>query len=206
MENKAYRLKIQRYGLGKTPLDYRTTPEQEALLRDTALSYAEVAERTGWSVRSAEYRALLLGVERLPDYEDWIPEELALFEDRSLQFPDIAVLTGRSRESVKMKANRLGQHKRRYWSQAGYVPDSNDYRGVEWKRLRLQVLERDGYVCQDGGEFVPSGVGLVVHHAVPWRLRQVNDPRFLVTLCRPHHMRRPEHGWAEIPEQVLALL
>ncbi len=153
-----------------------------------------------------EYKAKLIGVVRLPDYDDWTPEEEALFEDRSLQFPDIAALTGRSREAVKVKANRLGAHKRRYWHQPGYVSESNDYRGRGWKKLRLTVLERDGYTCQDGREFVPSGEGLVVHHAVPWRLHPANDLRFLVTLCRSHHMQRPEHDWTEIPEGVALLL
>lgn len=199
-------LKRERYGKGTaehSPRLGRLVDAELNLLRDTSLTYAEIAERTGWPVRVAEYKAKRLGIERLPDYEDWAPEELALFEDRSLQFPDIAELTGRSREAVKVKANRLGEHKRRYWAQDGYVPDSNDYRGRGWKKLRLQVLERDDYICQDGGEFIPSGEGLVVHHVIPWRLRQVNDLRFLVTLCRSHHMQRPEHAWTEIPENVL---
>ena len=66
----------------------------------------------------------------------------------------------------------------------------------------LQALERDGYVCQDRGEFLPSGKGLVVHHMIPWRLRPVNDLRWLVTLCVACHLRRPEHFWQKIPEHV----
>jgi hypothetical protein len=41
-----------------------------------------------------------------------------------------------------------------------------------------------------------------VHHVIPYRLRPVNDPRWLVTLCKSHHMQRPEHRWTEIPEYV----
>jgi hypothetical protein len=200
--NKAYRLGIARYGYDQA---LRIPDDIRRFVEDTSLTYAEVAARTGLGVREVEWKAKLLGVERLPDYDNWTPDELALFEDRTLQFPDIAALTGRSREAVKVKANRLGVHKRRLWSQPGYVPEGNDYRGRGWKRLRLQVLERDGYACQDGGEFFPSGAGLVVHHVIPWRLRQVNDLRFLVTLCRSHHMRRPEHAWVNVPEDILAL-
>ena len=204
VENKASRLGVARYGFDQAD---RIPEHVRALVLDTSLSYAEVAARTGLTERAVEWKAKLLGVERLPDYEDWTLDELALFEDRALQFPDIAALTGRSREAVKVKANRLGLHKRRYWHQPGYVPDGNDYyRGEGWSDIRCLVLERDGFTCQDGGEFVPSGTGLVVHHVIPWRLRQVNDFRFLVTLCRSHHVQRPEHNWTEVQEDVASLL
>jgi 5-methylcytosine-specific restriction endonuclease McrA len=201
--------KRQRYGKG-SGLGYSRLEEcseaELALLCDTSLSYVEIAEQTGWSVRSAEYRAKRLGVQRLADYEDWTEAELATLRDLSLSFSEVATLTGRSWTAVKVKANRLGLHCRRYWSQPGYEPGADDYRGQGWRRIRLDILERDQYTCRDGGEFVPSGHGLVVHHEIPWRLHPVNDPRFLVTLCRSHHMKRPEHGWASIPPHVEALL
>jgi len=202
--NKAYRLGIARYGFDQAD---RIPAHVRELVLDTSLAYAEVAKRTGLTERAVEWKAKLLGVVRFPDFDDWTSDELALFEDRTLQFPDIAALTGRSREAVKVKANRLGLHRRRYWHQPGYTPDGNDYyRGEGWRGIRSQVLERDGFTCQDGREFIPSGTGLVVHHVVPWRLCHVNDLRFLVTLCRSHHMQRPEHNWTEIPEDVAELL
>jgi 5-methylcytosine-specific restriction endonuclease McrA len=77
---------------------------------------------------------------------------------------------------------------------------------VDWSEIRLLALERDGYVCQDCKLYLPSGNGLVVHHIIPWRLRPLNELRWLVTLCGPDHMRRPEYWWASIPEDVQALL
>lgn len=199
------------------------------LLRDTSLSLKEVVARTGRPRQGVEHKAARIGVRRYEpssiDWSDsdqvrqlkrerynatdrthWSEEELAVLHDLTLTFPQIAARTGRSYDSVKIQARKLGLHCRTYWAQPGYVPGSNDYRGRGWKRIRAEILERDGYTCRDGGEFIPSGQGLVVHHEIPWRLRPVNDSRFLVTLCRVHHGRRSEHSWTEIPEAVLDLI
>lgn len=68
------------------------------------------------------------------------------------------------------------------------------------------MLQRDGYTCQ-GCEFVDfTGSELHVHHIIPFRFRRVNDPAWLVTLCRTCHGKRPEHQWLSIPPHVEAQL
>lgn len=131
---------------------------------------------------------------------------MGILRDLTLTFNEVAQLTGRSYEAVKIKARKEDLHCRRYWHQPDYEPAADDYRGQGWRSIRLDILERDNYTCRDGGEFIPSGRGLVVHHAIPWRLHPSNDPSFLVTLCRSHHNQRPEHNWLVIPEELAVLL
>ncbi len=187
------------------------------LLRDVSLSLKEVAERTGRPAHGVENRAYRLGVRRkaphgmgresyaLTSRTCWSEAELATVDDKSLSYSEVEQLTGRSHTAVLIMAERRGVH-RPYWSQPGYRSERTDYRGEDWPEVRKDILARDGYTCQDGGEFVPSGKGLVVHHMIPWRLRASNDSRWLVTLCQSHHMQRPEHLWTEIPEDILLLL
>lgn len=205
------------------------TEAELALLRDTSLPLAEVAERTGRPLHGVENRASRLGIRRHQasgiDWSDraqvrafmrsrygkdvrsqWPEEHLALLADLTLSYDEVASLTGRSRMAVKIKAQRVGLHREVFWTQPDYEPGHDNYRGPGWRDIAQQVLERDGWTCQDGGEFIPSGRGLVVHHVIPWRLYPVSDMRWLVTLCRRHHGRRPEHRWTEIPEAVLQQL
>lgn len=194
----------------------RWTEAELELLRDTSVPLQEVADRLGRPLKGVYNQASRIGVRRyreewvppepLTDRRQWAEEELAVLRDLSLTYTEVAQRTGRSWYAVKSKANRLGLDCRRYWSQPGYEPGADDYRGQGWRRIRLDILERDSYTCRDGGEYIPSGRGLVVHHEIPWRLRPVNDPRFLVTLCRSHHMQRPEHAWVTIPPHVEAQL
>lgn len=199
------------------------------LLRDTSLSLAEVAERTGRPLHGVENRAWRFGVRRKQasdvdwadpqqvkrlrrerynstDRTQWSEEELVVLRDASLSYSQVSSLTGRSLDAAKVEARRLGLRRDVYWAQPGYEPGSNDYRGRGWRRLAQEILERDAFTCQDGQEFIPSGSGLVVHHVIPWRLWPVNDPRFLITLCRSHHTRRPEHRWQTIPPHVEEML
>jgi 5-methylcytosine-specific restriction endonuclease McrA len=192
------------------------TEVELALLRDVSLSLKEVAERTGRPIKGCYNQASRLGIRRyreewvppprLTDRRQWSARELGVLAEPGLPYQDVAVRTGRSYDSVKVQARRRGLHRRIYWAQEDYQPGANDYRGRGWKKLRVEILERDGFTCQDGGEYIPSGQGLVVHHEIPWRLLPANDSRFLVTLCRRHHMRRPEHRWLEVPEDMLLLL
>lgn len=200
-----------------------------SLLCDTSLSLTEVAERTGRPLHGVENRAWRLGVRRKEpsgidwsdpqqvralrrerynstDRTEWSEEELAVLRNPSLSYSQVGQLIGRSTEAAKIQARKLGFRRDVYWAQPGYEPGSNDYRGRGWRRLSREILERDAFTCLDGREFIPSGRGLVVHHVIPWRLWPVNDPQFLVTLCRSHHMRRPEHRWQTIPPHVEELL
>jgi hypothetical protein len=195
------------------------------LLRDVSLSLAEVAERTGRSAHSVEHKASRLGVDRVfrrggkgkarSWQRGWTPDELALLAEPDIPLVEVARLIGRSPVAVRHKASALGLVGiRDYWLRGddnpryfgGRSPSERTYRGQTWPEVRRLVLDRDGYTCQDGGEFIPSASGLVVHHVIPYRLRPVNDPRWLVTLCVFHHFQRPEHWWKFIPTHVEAQL
>lgn len=142
-------------------------------------------------------------------------QEDALLHEMNWQVP-LAVMAGalgRSPAAVGKRLHRLGLRdgfptgvRHHWWNDGASQNPAYGWRGTDWPEVRADVLERDGFVCQDGGEFFPSGEGLVVHHVIPWRLRPVNDQKWLVTLCVSHHMRRPEHGWTEIPDDVASLL
>lgn len=191
------------------------------LLRDTSLSLAEVAKQTGRSVPSVEHKASRLGVDRVfrqggPGkarswQRGWEPWELELLAEPDIPLTEVAALTGRSNGAVRHKASALGLTGiRDYWLRGeanprfcgGQSPSERTWRGATWPEVRRLVLERDGFTCQDGGEFVPSASGLVVHHVIPYRLRPVNDPVWLTTLCVHHHLKRPEHWWKELPAHI----
>lgn len=53
---------------------------------------------------------------------------------------------------------------------------------AEWKRTRLQVLERDGYRCRICG--APANE---VDHITEWSDGGTDHPSNLRTLCTPHH-------------------
>lgn len=184
------------------------TPEDLACVRDVSLTYKQVEERTGWPWRMVEGKAKSLGVRRQEAFEEWGDDELELVHDLSLSYAEVAGRIGRSRMAVKLKAQRLGLNRPVFWTRPGYEPGADSYRGEDWPKFRQLALERDGYACQDEncGIFQPSGTVLVVHHRIPWRLRPVNDLPWLITLCRPCHMRRKEHFWVDIPGDVQALL
>lgn len=124
---------------------------------------------------------------------------MALLSDFTLSLLDIAELTDRTYAGVKRKASSLGIKRHDGSWVAGY-------RGAGWLRVRQEILERDGAVCQDCGFFQPSGRDLHVHHVIPYRLLPLNIPRWLTTLCNDCHSRRPEHRWPTIPRDIEEVL
>lgn len=199
----------------------RWSADELTLLKDTSLSLAEVAERTGRTEAAAGGKASKLGIDRVfrqggkgkarSWQRGWEPWELELLSEPDIPLTDVAKMTGRTYGAVKHKASRLGLVDiRDYWLRGednprfmgGRTPSERTYRGATWPEIRRGVLERDGWTCQDGGEFIPSGTGLVVHHRVPYRLWPANDPNWLVTLCVSHHFRRPEHWWKTLPPDI----
>lgn len=58
-------------------------------------------------------------------------------------------------------------------------------------KLRYEILERDGFACQDCGATPGQpGVRLQVHHRLPVHRGGTNEPRNLVTLCEADHAGR----------------
>ena len=69
---------------------------------------------------------------------------------------------------------------------------SNNYNNAEWRRLRREVLKRDGYqCCQCGATAEECGFPLEIHHIIP---PKGNKELFYnidncVTLCKCCHSR-----------------
>lgn len=209
----------QQLGIQSIKVNREWTSAELELLWDKSIPLRVVAERTGRTHYACRRKADLLGIgareERLGRAAEFSAEEDALLAELNWQVPlsDIAVQLGRSEAAVGKRLHRLGLRSghpegARHWNWQDGASQNPAYgwRGEDWPEMRAAAMARDSFTCQDGGEFIPSGEGLVVHHVIPWRLRSVNDLKWLVTLCVPHHMRRPEHRWLDIPEDVAAFL
>lgn len=59
------------------------------------------------------------------------------------------------------------------------LKENKDWRGTNWRKIRLQVIERDKYTCQKCGR----KERLQVHHIIPWRDTYDNSLKNLITLC-----------------------
>jgi len=59
------------------------------------------------------------------------------------------------------------------------------YRGDTWKKDRLEILERDQFVCRKCGK----EVDLDVHHIIPYRISKDNRPENLISLCSSCHIK-----------------
>lgn len=58
----------------------------------------------------------------------------------------------------------------------------------EWRHLRKEMLERDGYACLKCGYTEEDGATLEVHHIRPHNRGGAAIPENLVTLCTACHM------------------
>jgi len=56
-------------------------------------------------------------------------------------------------------------------------------RTKEWKQLVKLILKRDNHTCQNCG----VNENLHVHHIIPYRIIQDDNPKNLITLCRRCH-------------------
>lgn len=183
------------------------TEAELAVVRDTSLSLGQVAARLGRPYGGVKRKASELGIRR---HVPWAAWEDALLEDTSLRLAEVAERTGRKLGTVEARASLRGivrgpvsglRHHR--WVNGKYAPT---YRGSDWLKAREQALERDGWTCQDCGFTDFTGQRLHVHHIIPFRFRPVNELRWLVTLCEPCHVKRPEHAWEELPAAIAAQL
>lgn len=104
----------------------RWAEDELALLRDTSLTLAEVAERTGRSLVAVEHKAIRLGIDRSfrvgvglkrGDDNPWTDAELELLRDVSLSIAEVARTTSRTPDAVKAMASRHGVVRRPGWSE-----------------------------------------------------------------------------------------
>lgn len=83
----------------------RWTEEEDAIVADTSLTLAAVAELTGRSIAAVEHRARELGAYRRPP---WTEEEVEILHDTSLSLRPTADRTGRSVGAVAVAAHHRG--------------------------------------------------------------------------------------------------
>ena len=88
------------------------TEAELALLRDTSLSLAEVAERVGHTYAATQRKAAYLGIRRPMG---WTSAEDALVDDVSLSYQEVADRVGRTLAAVQRRAFLRGVHRGR-WS------------------------------------------------------------------------------------------
>ncbi|WP_406135918.1 HNH endonuclease [Streptomyces albidoflavus] len=71
----------------------------------------------------------------------------------------------------------------------GHLPDESVTRRAPTRKLRMQVLKRDGYRCVVCGRRATDHTDLEihVHHLVPWRMHGPTAGENLVTLCGTCH-------------------
>jgi 5-methylcytosine-specific restriction endonuclease McrA len=65
----------------------------------------------------------------------------------------------------------------------GYPPD--------WEQLRLMVLSRDNYQCQEKNAYCDGP--LQIHHRIPLLKGGTNNAHNLLTLCLYHHCSKHPH-------------
>jgi hypothetical protein len=67
---------------------------------------------------------------------------------------------------------------------------AKDY-GIDWDVLRLSILERDDYRCQESDGYCKGP--LQVHHKLPLSQGGTNTSFNLITLCYYHHILKHPH-------------
>ena len=103
--------------------------------------------------------------------------------------PDHTYCTKHLIESQKKHKEWLKNHKKKPFENA---VRSNNYNNAEWRRLRGEVLKRDGYqCCQCGATAEESGFPLEIHHIIPPKGSKelFFDINNCVTLCKICHAR-----------------
>ena len=92
-------------------------------------------------------------------------------------------------ESKKKHQEWLENHKKKPFENA---VRANNYNNAEWRKLRMEVLKRDGYqCCQCGITAEESGYPLEIHHIIaPKGNKELfYDINNCVTLCKVCHAR-----------------
>ena len=92
-------------------------------------------------------------------------------------------------ESQKKHQEWLENHKKKPFENAIRC---NNYNNAEWRRLRMEVLKRDNYQCQQCGITAEeSDYPLEIHHVIPPKGNKelFYDINNCVTLCKVCHAR-----------------
>ena len=92
-------------------------------------------------------------------------------------------------ESQKKHQEWLKDHKKKPFENA---TRTNNYNNAEWRRLRMEVLKRDGYqCCQCGATAAESGYPLEIHHIIPPKgnTQLFYDINNCIVLCKVCHAR-----------------
>lgn len=144
-------------------------------------------------------------------YNSWTDDEDAILREMYLTHTVRQIadkLGSRSMNAVKCRVNIIGLKK-------GYQIGENHaawkggkkHHSSKWRReVRPQVLERDGWTCQECGLVDFIGSSLRVHHILPSRLSFDDSVSNHVTLCNPCHVKQRAHKWDEITEDDIKTL
>lgn len=95
--------------------------------------------------------------------------------------------------NAKVAASNRGKRRSAEQIARGSGPNSVHWKGgggrnlgrTAWRRLRQEVLERDGHACRE----CTGSTGLVAHHIVHHDCGGPDTLDNLLTLCRPCHLR-----------------
>lgn len=88
----------------------------------------------------------------------------------------------------KMRLKKMGLYdgdKNPNWKDGKSAERSKYINLREWKRIRVKILKRDNYECQNCNEDYKK---LDVHHIIPRRIELNNSSENLITLCGSCHI------------------
>lgn len=106
--------------------------------------------------------------------------------------PNISkALTGRKISLSARKKQSLSISGDKHWNWQGGTPVeiNKNYTNCRWKKLRLEILKRDGYQCIICKRVLESRY-LMVHHVKNYKKYRNNDGEYLITVCRGCHLKK----------------
>ena len=118
-----------------------------------------------------------------------------------------------------LRAHPKNPHKRKGRSRKSFSPNPNKrqsfYASWEWKKVRMQALERDGHRCGSCGASPKDGIRIVVDHIKPlgkfWALRlSLDNLQVLCDDCNRgkgdwlHTDFRSHDEWSEETDKLMA--